>query len=284
MAISNFPQILFEDDDLVVLDKSAGWVVNAADSTQAPAIQDWFSQNYPTVQNKNWETLVPQDFSAEFGSPDEVFSDRRGMVHRLDKDTSGVLLLAKNPGSLVNLLAQFRLRQVQKKYVCLVHGGFKLNQGEIVAPLGRSRKDRQKFAVDISGRPAVTLYSVLEFFTHLRGVTNAAETAVPLVGKEILTPLRKERTVYLQGFSLVECTPKTGRTHQIRVHLAHIHHPLVGDITYCGSKRAKLDPLWCPRQFLHATELKFKHPRTNEELVIQSPLPTDLKKVLEWVI
>jgi 23S rRNA pseudouridine1911/1915/1917 synthase len=269
--------IIFEDQDLVVINKPAGVVVNKADSIKGFTIQDWMIDHFPELQavekNKtDWQIMVPADFNLEFGTPEQVFAERQGIVHRLDKDTSGVLVLAKNPGSLVNLLAQFKNREVSKEYLCLVHGKFNLNQGTVALPLGRSSRDRRHFAVDLEGRVAVTEYRVEKWYSSLD--TSQINTQIE----------KKYLGVYQQGFSLVSCMPKTGRTHQIRVHLSAIQHPLVGDITYVGRKRAKLDPVWCPRQFLHAAQIRFKHPRTGEALSFSAELSPDLAQVLAYLI
>jgi 23S rRNA pseudouridine1911/1915/1917 synthase len=268
-----FP-ILFEDDDFLVISKPAGIVVNDAASVAGPTIQSWMTEyllSLPAVERDAWQQMVPTDFDSQFGSPVDIFMQRKGMVHRLDKDTSGALVLAKHPGSLVNLLAQFRNREVQKEYLCLTHGFFSMFEGEVSGPIGRSSRDRKKFAVVPDGRSALTRYKVEQAYAHFSAH-----------GKEQLGDvfLKKVENSY-QGFSLVRCFPKTGRTHQIRVHMAHIKHPLVGDTTYVGRKRAKLDPVWCKRHFLHAASIELQHPRTGEKLRVESPLADDLEQVME---
>jgi 23S rRNA pseudouridine1911/1915/1917 synthase len=192
------------------------------------------------------------------------------MVHRLDKNTSGALVLAKHPGSLVNLLAQFRNRTVKKEYLCLTHGHFSVADGVVNAPIGRSNRDRKKFSVTPGGRQAITKYKIEQVFK------NFSEQAEKQFNQSFL-----DRAKHLyQGFTLVRCFPKTGRTHQIRVHMAHIKHPLVGDATYVGKKRAKLDPTWCKRHFLHAASLEFQHPLTGEKVRFESALDDDLAIVL----
>jgi 23S rRNA pseudouridine1911/1915/1917 synthase len=202
-------------------------------------------------------------------------------VHRLDKDTSGALLLAKNPGSLVNLLHQFKTRQVTKQYLCLVHGKFGIPAATVSFPMGRGSHNRQVFTVRADGREAVTEYKVQGFYPQLAVEKVAA--VLPATHHLDLKQLTKRFSIY-QGFSLVECWPKTGRTHQIRVHMAHLKHPLVGDTTYVGKKRQALDPLWCPRQFLHASQLTFTHPRSGEVLTMAAPLAADLEKVVEYLV
>jgi 23S rRNA pseudouridine1911/1915/1917 synthase len=295
-------KVLYEDQDVLVLDKPAGIVVNRAETNKQPSIQDWLATQLPiwaTAQTKaDWEELIPTDFSSQYGTPEAIFQDRLGIAHRLDKDTSGALLIAKNPGTLIQLLQQFRDRQIQKKYLCLVHGDFPVPTGEISAPLGRARGDRTKFAVQADGRIALTKYQVKRHFVGMAGLIEPAKIGlgvhdpkmVEFEARFLLLPpsarklLRSNRATYDQGFSLVECEPKTGRTHQIRVHMTHIHHPIVGDGTYVGKKRAKLDSLWCQRQFLHAAELSFIQPRTKEKINILAQLPADLKLVLSRLI
>lgn len=294
MSKINEPIILFEDQDIVVINKPAGVVVNRAETTREQTLQDWFAQKIEATSDPHagvegsddWSSLVPPDFDASFGSPEAIFAERLGMVHRLDKDTSGVMVWAKNPGALVHLLAQFKQRLVQKTYLCLTHGKFSLPVGSISAPLGRASQDRKIFAVQAEGRPAITDYQVLENF---RGFSwELLEEVLALQPQWLQQPEKlaaklkelKQKLHLYQGFSLVECQPKTGRTHQIRVHLKHLHHPLVGDAVYVGKKRATLDALWCPRQFLHASELRLTHPRTGVELVFAAELQPDLITVL----
>ncbi len=275
--------IIYEDDDILVINKPAGVVVNEADSYEGETIQGWFANrqiggdeqerttNYDLRITDDWRDLIPKDFNDQYGTPEEIWQERRGLVHRLDKDTSGVLILAKNPGSLVNLLSQFKKRQTKKKYVCLVHGGFSIPEDTIRMPIGRASGDRKKFAVNIEGRMAVTHYRVLDYFDGLK-MDNGLRITKAFI--------QKSKKVY-QGFSLVECKIETGRTHQIRVHMAMLKHPIVGDVTYLGKKRAKLDPLWCPRQFLHAKELTLHHPRSGEEVTFEAELGGDLLEVLK---
>jgi len=294
--------ILYEDTDLLVIDKPAGIVVNRADTNKEPTIQDWLETQLPVwaaeQPESNWRKLIPENFSVEFGTPEAIFQDRLGIAHRLDKDTSGALLVAKNPGALILLLQQFRDRVIQKKYSCLVHGDFPVPTGEVSAPLGRARGDRTKFTVTADGRIALTKYEVKRHFVGMAGLVEPAKIGLGVKDPKMVEfenqflklpekarkLLRSNKPTYDQGFSLVECQPKTGRTHQIRVHMTHIHHPIVGDWVYVGKKRSKLDLLWCPRQFLHAAELSFIQPRSNQRLNILAPLPEDLKLVLTRLI
>jgi 23S rRNA pseudouridine1911/1915/1917 synthase len=262
-------KIIFEDQDILIINKPAGLVVNQTKTVKELTLQDWLGKRLSKKDFKDWQKLVPANFSEKFGTAEEIFKNRLGLAHRLDKNTSGVMVAAKNPGSLVNLLAQFQQRQISKKYICLAHNKFRVPLGTIRAPLGRARVDRQKFAVVSNGRPAVTTYKVVNYYSGLNKQ-----------GKEKLKDFKKKVSVY-QGFSLVHCWPKTGRTHQIRVHLKHWKHPLVGDNKYVGKKRAKLDAVWCPRQFLHASWIELIHPRINQKINFKVELAADLKEALK---
>lgn len=233
----NVPKIIFQDGEVLVLDKPAGWITNEADTvTNQPVIQTWVKENgsWPLAKNKEF---------------------RSGVVHRLDKETSGVLLIAKTKDAFENLQKQFKERKVAKKYTALVHGmvvpGPPAGGGVIKAPVGRLPWRRDRFGVLPEGREAVTGYRVVGELFH---------------GKEPL--------------SLVELTPKTGRTHQIRIHLKYLGHPIVGDSFYAGRKTARNDRIWCPRLFLHASEISFNHPTSGERVSFKSKLPESLQSVL----
>ncbi len=254
--------ILYEDEDLVAIDKPSGVVVNNANSVSGPTIQDWWSAKISGISfSENWQALLPKGFNNEYGTPEEIFAQRSGVVHRLDKDTSGVLLLAKNPGALINLLAQFKQRQVHKTYLCLVYGRLAQTQGVIDIALERNPKNKQKMSVSLSGRPAATQYQLKQLFRIPESLDANQD--------------------YL---SLVECQPQSGRMHQIRVHLGYLGHPLVGDEKYAGRKRFRRHRELLGRQFLHASQIKFTHPRTNQTLIIESPLPRDLTQVIQQLI
>lgn len=283
-------EVLFEDADLVVINKPAGMVVNRARSAVGKTIQDWMEARYQLADrgaykkqeaDKNWWSLVPESFDSNYGQPEEIFFERSGMVHRLDKNTSGILVLAKNPGAMLALMAQFQQRQVQKTYTCLVHGSFVQDKDVIRLPIARSVRNRQRFAVMAEGRPAETEFGVQQRYQFdeqkLLAVVKAKGNA------KIESDIKAKLRLYA-GFSLIECYPKTGRTHQIRVHLAHFQHPLVGDELYVGKKRYKLDQLWCPRQFLHASQLVLHHPRTTEQLTFKALLAADLTEALTYLI
>jgi 23S rRNA pseudouridine1911/1915/1917 synthase len=223
------PKILYEDSDLIVLDKPSGWVVNSSD-TAPNSLQNWISQNLGTEISKSHEL-------------------RSGIVHRLDKETSGVIIIAKNENAFHALQKQFFDRTVKKKYIALVHGKVEAS-GVIDAKVGRLPWKRTKFGVLEDGRPALTNYKVTKNFTD---------------------------------YSLLEVAPETGRTHQIRIHLKHIGHPIVSDPLYAGRKTNRGDRKWCPRLFLHASEIEFNHPVTNKKLIVKANLPDDLEKSLESI-
>lgn len=256
------PQFLYQDDDLLVINKPAGQIVNRATSHRQESLQEYFAQQ--------WHLPLINEPAKQNASAEDIFLSRQGMVHRLDKDTSGLLLWAKNPPTLVALLQQFQKRQVKKTYQCLVHGFFSDQDGRISLPLARKRTNRKIMAVDPHGREAITLFQVQERYQF------NLQHQLPVKNKLLINTY--------QGFSLLLVTPQTGRTHQIRAHLTHLHHPLVGDGAYLSSKKAKLDKLWCERQFLHAYSLTFTHPRNHKKLHFQADLPADLQQALTWLI
>ncbi|MEO8581841.1 MAG: RluA family pseudouridine synthase [Patescibacteria group bacterium] len=292
-----FPEIpvLYEDEDLLVINKPPGIVVNRSQTQFEPTIQDWVEEragNFKSlISNFQKEVLTDsqkESLSIILGEPIQLFTERSGIVHRLDKDTSGVLLIAKNPAALIACMSQFKLRQTLKKYLALVHGKFQPQSGEINLPIGRNAKMRLQFAVREDGKASVTEYQVLEYHSRLdiekvvANVETIDKPSLDFYSKEthgLPKNIRHAIKMY-QGFSLVELTPKTGRTHQIRVHLSHLHHPIVGDKTYSGIKRRLIDQIWCPRIFLHAKSLKIVHPRTKAEIEFAAPLAVDLEKTL----
>jgi 23S rRNA pseudouridine1911/1915/1917 synthase len=236
------PRILYEDDSLFVLDKPSGWITNSSSTTtDQPVVQKWLEKNfqYPL-------------------SGDELM--RSGIVHRLDKETSGILITAKTKEAFMALQAAFKAREVQKTYITLLHGHVKRDEssvqrgvdGVISVPVGRLPWRRDRFGVVSGGRESHSVYKVLRSIKGERG-----------------------------GYSLVEFYPKTGRTHQIRIHARHIGHAIVADEFYAGRKTARNDRKWCPRLFLHASGIKFKHPESGKEVNFESPLPPDLADILK---
>ena len=226
------PKIIYQDDAFFVIDKPAGWITNEADTTTTqPVLQSWIRENfeYPLKGNKEM---------------------RDGIVHRLDKETSGLVIIAKTKEAFEKLQAEFKNREVQKTYVALLHGRIDMD-GKVEVSVGRLPWRRDRFGVIPGGRESVSEYKVLKFYPG----NNA-------------------------GHTLVEFYPKTGRTHQIRIHAKHIGHAIVADEFYAGRKTARNDRVWCPRLFLHATSIKFIHPVTNKTVEFKSDLPVDLKGVL----
>lgn len=233
------PNIIFEDDDLLVLDKPAGITVNKSDTTVGEeTVQDWVEKNYHSEINS-----VPEETD---------FRKRAGIVHRLDKETSGILLTAKNEASFIDLQSQFKERKVKKTYIALAHGKLPEDLGEIKVPVGRLPWNRKRFGVMAGGREAVTKYKVISKY------------------------LLKNETL-----SLLELYPETGRTHQIRVHLKYIGHPIFSDPLYAGRKTSRNDRKLLSRVFLHANKISFSHPRTKDILNLESPIPTDLSSFLK---
>jgi 23S rRNA pseudouridine1911/1915/1917 synthase len=228
--------VIYEDDELVVVNKRAGLVVHPAAGIRSGTLANALAFHFQHL-------------------PGGSGTIRPGIVHRLDRDTSGLLVVAKTASSLEHLSDQFRDRTVFKSYVALVHGRADNESGRIDQPLGRDLSNRTRMAVVRSGRSALSLYSVRRRY---------------------------------QRFTLLDVELKTGRTHQIRVHLAWLRHPVVGDETYGGGRdnmiqdarlRAQIRNLG--RHFLHAEKLGITHPKTGKRLEFSSPLPAELSELLE---
>lgn len=254
------PEIIFEDQSMLVINKPPGLVVNRARSVKVSTLQDWIEQ------------YLQQDDNYQHGlQSDETFAQRSGMVHRLDKDTSGVMLWAKTPEAMYELMRQFKSRQVHKTYWALVHGQVEPPKGIVKVGITRHPKDRERFSVSAQGKPSETFYQVLNYFPDFK-------SDLPV---ETSLPDKKETRHIYHGFSLVALQPKTGRTHQIRVHMKFLHHPLVGDERYSGRKRGRADEKWCPRQWLHAQQIEFTHPATQQKQVFKADLAPDLVRTLD---
>ena len=215
--------VVYEDEHLLLVDKPAGMAVH-------PGV------GHPDSTLLNAILGLHSDIGSVGGQ------SRPGLVHRLDKDTSGLMLVAKNDESHEHLSAQFKDRSVKKGYLALVVGHPEPAEAIIDAPVGRDPHDRKKMAIVDDGRSASTLYRTIQNFS---------------------------------GYSYIDVRPRTGRTHQIRVHFASIGHPVVGDVTY-GQADPRLS-----RQFLHAAHLDFQHPATGERQVVDSLLPDELQTVLD---
>ena len=231
---NNHPEIVYQDLNLIVINKPAGWITNDAQTTKDKlTVQTWLSRNCRYDIAKSWKF-------------------RSGIVHRLDKDTSGILLVAKNKDCFESLQALFKNRQVQKSYLALTHGRVKDKEGIINAPVGRLPWRRDRFGVLAGGREATTKYQVVNYY---RSSQNEKDE-----------------------FTLLELTPKTGRTHQIRIHLKYLGHPIVSDHFYAGRKTARQDLSWCPRLFLHAEKASFT--LSAKKYRFHVPLPSDLTRAL----
>jgi 23S rRNA pseudouridine1911/1915/1917 synthase len=229
-------EIVYEDDDLIVVNKPAGMVVHPAASVASGTLANALTFHFQKLSSGSGEA-------------------RPGIVHRLDKDTSGLLVVAKTESAHDDLANQFREREIFKSYVALVHGQLEKDRGEIDQPIARDPRHRTRMAVVRGGRPALSLYRVRQRFDR---------------------------------FTLLDVELKTGRTHQIRVHLAWLKHPVVSDETYGGGRdKTVVDPVVrsriakLGRQFLHAERLGFRHPRTREFKKFVAPLPDVLSDFLD---
>ncbi|MDT4895499.1 MAG: rRNA synthase [Acidobacteriota bacterium] len=229
-------EIIYEDDEIVVVNKAAGMVVHPAASISSGTLANALAFHF-------------QQLSTRAGVA------RPGIVHRLDRDTSGLIVVAKTEAAHENLADQFRAREVFKSYVALVHGRVQEESGSIDQPIARDQRNRTRMGVVRGGRPSLSLYRIRRPF---------------------------------ERFTLLDVEIKTGRTHQIRVHLQWLKHPVVGDAVYGDGRdktvmdvrvRSKIASL--NRQFLHAERLGFHHPRTGERLRFIAPMPAELIKVLD---
>lgn len=232
----NIPlEIIYEDAELIVVNKPAGMVVHPAAGIASGTLANALAYHFQTLSER-------------------AGAARPGIVHRLDKDTSGLIMVAKTEAAHENLADQFRAREVFKSYVALVHGRVREESGRIDQPIARDPRNRTRMAVVRGGRPSLSLYRVRQSFERL---------------------------------TLLDVEIKTGRTHQIRVHLQWLNHPVVGDPVYgSGRDNTVMDVRWrarinaLGRQFLHAEQLGLRHPRTGEPLRFTAPLPQDLADFL----
>lgn len=228
------PQVIHEEGEYFIVNKPPGYIVNEAKTTKGqPVLQTWVKENFDYTIAKSKEY-------------------RSGIVHRIDKETSGILIIAKTKEAFEGIQGQFKKRKVKKTYLALVHGRVEIKEGKISVPVGRQPWNRERFGVVPGGRSAETDYKVKGYYKK---------------DKEELT--------------LLELYPKTGRTHQIRVHLKYLGHPIVSDEFYAGRKTARKDRQWCPRLFLHAYGISFTHPKTEKQVDYAAELSNDLKKALK---
>jgi len=239
--------ILYEDDYLLVINKPSGVIVNRADTVTTQTVQDWVENKF-----KIQPIRQAQDKNSKFKVEDSDFLSRSGIVHRIDKETSGCLIIAKDSESFYSLQTAFKERTIKKSYVALVHGFLVPKSGEINAPIARLPWNRERFGVVPAGKEAHTAYQVVDYYVDAK----------------------QERYTYVKLF------PTTGRTHQLRVHLKYLGFPICGDYLYAGRKQQRKDRLWCPRVFLHAAEISFPHPKNKEMVAVTAPMTPDLQKVL----
>lgn len=252
--MNTFPEIVFEDESLLVVEKPAGMIVNRADTTRDVATLQDLVEKY--FKSKNIELKKSgEDIVVDGYSKSDEFINRSGIVHRLDKETSGIIIVAKDVASFVGLQKQFKNGTVKKTYLALVHGRVMPEEGEISVPIGRLPWNRKRFGVISEGREAKTLYRVLEYreFNH------------------------DKKT---EEVSLVEVYPQTGRTHQIRVHFQYLNHPIFSDELYAGRKISRDDRKFLKRHFLHAARISFLHPVTQKSLNLEAALPEDLTEFI----
>lgn len=219
-------EVIYEDNDIIVVNKPKGMVVHPANGN-------------PDGTLVNAIMAICKDSLSGIGG--EI---RPGIVHRLDKDTSGLIIVAKNNKAHVNMSEQIKNHEVKKTYIALVRGIIKENEATIDMPIGRSNSDRKKMAVTKNGRNAITHIKVLKRY---------------------------------EKYTLLEVNIETGRTHQIRVHLSHIGYPIIGDYTYSNGK----NEFGVVGQCLHAKRLEFKHPITGKEMTLEAPLPEYFEDILQ---
>ena len=233
--------ILYEDADIVVVNKAAGMVVHPGAGNASGTLVNALLARCPDL-------MVAETAEADVLRP--------GIVHRLDKDTSGVLVVAKHEAAIRILQRQFKGRTVTKRYTALLIGQLPQTEGIIDAPIARHPVHRQRMAVVNSGKPARTRWEGAQVWRDAQG----------------------------HPFTLVDVTLLTGRTHQIRVHFSWLGYPLVGDSIYGPGRQPLKAPGEAPRQFLHARELTFNHPQTGERMTFSAPLPDDLRAVLAKLV
>jgi len=253
-------KVLFENKNLLVLDKPAGIVVHGDGKTKQPSISDYILKNFKKLKG------VGENLTLEVNGK-EVVVEKPGVVHRLDKDTTGCLLVAKNQNSFENLKGQFQNHKIKKEYVGLVWGHVKNDTGIIDMPIARSKSDfRKKEVVTVRrGENAADLH---------RGEERDAITRYKVL---------KKITLFGEKLTLVTFFPQTGRMHQLRIHTKSIGHPIVGDYLY-GPKKEKFEKKFFEkftvRHLLHARAITFINPESGESIKVESPLPKDFQEKL----
>ncbi len=235
--------ILYEDAETLVINKPVDLVVNRAQSIKGETVQDW-------VERQDWFRKQKSEVT------DKSFLDRSGVCHRLDKETSGCLVIAKNPEALRYYMSLFKDRKITKTYVALVHGKVEPDEGEVVLPLKRSLYDREKWQVHYEGKRAITAWKVLKRFVY--------------PGHEH----------WKDALTLVRLNLKTGRTHQIRVHLSFLGWPIFSDFRYLNRKFSKEDRKFLYHHFLHAEQIGLTNSE-GKKILVEAPLPADCQKILD---
>lgn len=240
--------IIYEDTDVLVVDKPAGLTVHPAPGHPSHTLLNAILAHCPSLAMSN--DLI-----------------RPGIVHRLDKDTSGLMVIAKNDFAKAHLIHQFKSHGITKGYLVLVKGKLFPEQGIIEASIGRDPHNRKRMTIVETGKEAITQYQVRKYLCG-RAAKGEAKNLIHINAAKL-------------HYTLLEVTPKTGRTHQIRVHFAAIGHPVVGDLVYGAKCRHEAKASRFERQFIHAYLLGFCLPSSNEYKEFTCPLPTDLKQALE---
>ena len=252
------PEIIYEDEDILAVNKPAGLVVHPDGHTEEPSVSEWFAEKYP----KSKKVGEPIKLTAN-NSKLKTTIERPGIVHRIDRETSGVLLLAKTDKGHEVLKKQFQNREIEKKYHAFVYGLVKDNRGTINLPISRSSKDFRKWTAETRLRQGF----------GGRGRATRGEEREALTYFEVLKRSEKENITF------VEAKPKTGRTHQIRVHFLALHHPVVCDSLYAPSKPALLN---FKRLALHARSLTFKDVSGDQHQVL-AEYPEDFRQAMDKI-
>ncbi|MDQ1326962.1 MAG: Pseudouridine synthase [Candidatus Poribacteria bacterium] len=250
--------IVYEDDEIIVVNKPAGMVVHPATGTTSGTLVNALLSHFPSSEQGDYDDIDDESKWTDTLDISSISQQRPGIVHRIDKGTSGLLVVAKTINAYYNLAKQVREHSMTRRYIAVVCGIPKQDKGTIIAPIGRSSHDRKKMAVTpVRSRDAITHFTVLEKYAD---------------------------------FSLIEVRLETGRTHQIRVHFAYIGHPVVGDPDYGGEDRALKTKLPesvinvmrnLSRQALHAELLGFKHPKTDKYIEFSAPIPQDMQNLID---
>ncbi len=262
--------ILYEDDNVLAINKPAGLVVHPGAGNPSGTLANALLSHAPEI--------------AGVGD-----SDRPGIVHRLDKETSGIVLIAKTVEAHRALQAQFKARTVKKRYLALCVGAVQPARGVINKPIGRDPSNRKRMAVVVDGRAAITEYSVAEVFeargrvieVPAGGSTGSASTGSASTGSAGDATVAIVRLGQGAAYSFVRAQPATGRTHQLRVHFASLGYPIVGDALYGAARRDALSRALAPRHLLHASELTFELPGTGQTKQLYAPMPADMRGIID---